>query len=112
MRQGSVYDGMDKEQTYKEHRAAFFDHIETPGVPPEIAGKAWDYHREVRAYYGKPVSSVEDYRVGTALSKRREEQRLRELEARRSLIAEVRQWVISLGVIGLVAERVISSFVR
>ena len=81
----SVYDGMEKVQTYEDHLAAFHDHIETPGVSPELAARAYAYHQEVRAYYGKPISSAEDYRAGTAISKRSEGRRLQGIEDRKSL---------------------------
>lgn len=110
MDSGSVYEGMDKEQTYEEHREAFLNHIEIPGVPYHLAVKAFNYHEEVRAFYKRPVSSADEMRVGTALSKRLEEEKESRIRNRARLMGYVRQWVVAIAVLGLVADRVAARF--
>ena len=107
----SVYDGMENEQTYEEHREAFFALIETPGAPIYLATRAFAYHEEVRQFYKKPVSSADEFRVGVALSARREEEEERQVKRRARFMEQLRQWGVLILVVGLVLERVVALFV-
>ena len=107
----SVYDGMEKEQTYEEHREAFFALIETPGVPVYLASKAFAYHEEVREFYKKPVSSADEFRVGVAFSARREEEEERQIKRRARFMEQLRQWGVLILVVGLALERLVALFI-